>query len=84
MAPKKKGGANVASLTLSLRSAAASVEGAFERARRVAARRPTMAAFAERRARARSERERDTVSGARSNAGPFASLSLSLPFGRGA
>lgn len=81
----KKSGANVASLTLSLRSAAASVEGAFERARRTAARRPTMAAFAERRARARAERERDTNNvGARSNAGPFASLSLSLPFGRGA
>ena len=79
---KKKG--NVASLTLSLRSAAASVEGAFERARRsVAARRPTMAAFAERRARARAERERE-IRESRSNAGPFASLSLSLPFGRGA
>ena len=83
----KSGGArNVASLTLSLRSAAHVVEDAFERARKAATRRPTMAAFAERRARARAEREREARESAtsRHRTGPFASLSLSLPFGRGA
>ena len=85
----KGGGAqNVASLTLSLTSAARAVEGAFERARKAATRKPSMAAFAERRARARAEREqrvaRAESATSRSRAGPFASLSLSLPFGRGA
>jgi hypothetical protein len=58
------------------------VEGAFERARKAATRHPTMAAFAERRARGRAEREQRESAALNARAGPFASLSLSLPFGR--
>jgi hypothetical protein len=41
-----------------------------------------MAAFAERRARGRAEREQRESAALNARAGPFASLSLSLPFGR--
>ena len=73
----KGGGSAAASLTLSLRNAGSAVERAFEAASRFASRRPEMAAFAERR-RSRAEEARET----RRKVGPFASLSMSLPFAR--
>jgi hypothetical protein len=77
----KKKTVGPASLTLSLRGAGLAVERAFASASRAALRRPEIAAFAERRAQKRAERETRKNEGQR-NSGPFASLSLSLPFGR--
>ena len=76
---KKGKKANTASLTLSLRSAAGAVGRVFENAQRAALRRPEIAKFTERRAHKRAEREQQKREGRR--VGPFASLSLSLPFG---
>jgi hypothetical protein len=74
---KKKDGNAFASLTLSVRSAANAMHGAFENASRAASRMPEIVAAAEKRMRARAERERNAR-----RAPPFASLSLSTPFGR--
>ena len=78
----KGGGSAAASLTLSLRNAGTAVERAFAAASRLASRRPEIAAFAERR-RARAERRRaEEAHETRRKVGPFASLSMSLPFAR--
>ena len=76
--PKKKKkkveegtGTGVASISLSARNAGAVVEAAFERAGKWAMRRPTIAAFAERRAMARARRGRGGEGAGRVS--PFAS-----------
>ena len=78
---KKGRGTGVASISLSARNAGAVVEAAFERAGKWAMRRPTIAAFAERRAMARARREAEAERGA-GRVSPFASLSLAVPFAR--
>ena len=60
---KKGRGTGVASISLSARNAGAVVEAAFERAGKWAMRRPTIAAFAERRAMARARREAEAERG---------------------
>ena len=80
---KKGGKTGPASLTLSLRNAGAAVERAFEGMGKFALRRPEIQKFAERRAqqkRATAQQQGEEQQRA-GPATPFASLSLSMPFG---
>lgn len=67
-----------ASLSLNLRNAGAAVERAFEGMGKFALRRPEIRRFAEGRQMRAAQREQQRQHGP---ATPFASLSLSMPFG---
>ena len=72
----KKGKTGPASLTLSLRNAGAAIERAFDGLGKFALRRPEIRDFAARRQQETQRREQE-----QRPATPFASLSLSMPFG---
>ena len=79
---KKGGKTGPASLTLSLRNAGAAVERAFEGMGKFALRRPEIQRFAERRAQQKRAQQQQGEEQQRAGpAMPFASLSLSMPFG---
>ena len=79
---KKGGKTGPASLTLSLRNAGAAVERAFEGMGKFALRRPEIQKrFAERRQKQQQQQQGEQQQQRERSATPFASLSLSMPFG---